>query len=104
MTPPSGRRRATNSAGSKPLESGRTCCWTLWADAVDRDRRHGRHVAENLGAGRIEHGHVIEATDIAGQTQFERPAELLLAVAFAPGRLVDEHGPHPLHLRLETCR
>ena len=52
-----------------------------------------------LRARRVEQGHVIKATNIAGQTQLERPTELLGAIAFALGGFVDKHAPHSLHFR-----
>ena len=52
-----------------------------------------------MAAAWIEQGHVIEAADVARQAQFQRPAQTLFAVPFALGRLVDEHGADPLHVR-----
>ena len=66
---------------------------------VDRDRRHGGHVAEQSCALRVEQGDIVEAADVAGQAQFQRPAQLVFAVAFAFRRLVDQHRARPLHVR-----
>ena len=67
--------------------------------AVDRDRRHRGHVAEQLGALGVEQGDIVQPADVAGEAQLQRPAQPVLAVVFALGRLVDENGRRALHVR-----